>query len=159
MCFLKYPVCENDFPQDSHLWSLWPSWIEWMWFFKWSARENDLPQDAHIWSLWPSWIVWMCLFKYLSSVNDLQQNLHLIFLWPSWNAWMCLNVSATLSSGHLLCQVRHLTIEKLYQLFLRSNFHVLALLGWAPWKKMWNYPENLKSYLEYWNPCLLRNLW
>ena len=32
--------------------------------------------------------------------------------------------------------------------FLRSNFHVVALLGWALWKKMQNYPENLTLKLE-----------
>ena len=42
--------------------------------------------------------------------------------------------------------------------YLRSNFHVVALLGWALWKKMQNYPENLTLKFN-WNPYLFINLW
>ena len=65
---------------------------------------------------------------------------------------------ATLSSGHLLYQVRHLTIEKLYQLFLEEEFSRVALLGWSPWKKKQNYPKNLTLKID-WNPHLFKNLW
>ena len=41
----KFLLSENDFPQDSHLWCLWPLWIVLMWNFKDPATVNDLPQD------------------------------------------------------------------------------------------------------------------
>ena len=51
----------------------------WICFFKYCAPENDLPQDSHLWSLWPLWTVWMCVFKYPAWENDLPQNSHFYF--------------------------------------------------------------------------------
>ena len=39
--------------------------------------ENDLLQDSHLWSLLPSWTEWICVFKYAEEVNDLLQDSHL----------------------------------------------------------------------------------
>ena len=37
----------NDFPQESHLKSLWPSWMILMCPLRWPAWVNDFPQESH----------------------------------------------------------------------------------------------------------------
>ena len=55
MCFFRDPESVKDFPQESHLWFLWPSWSVLMWFFRLSDRVKYFPQELHLKFLEPSW--------------------------------------------------------------------------------------------------------
>ena len=38
-------------------------WAELMWDFKLYDWENAFLHDSHLWSFWPLWTEWMCFFK------------------------------------------------------------------------------------------------
>ena len=57
---LRLPAWVNDFPQDSHLKSLSPSWTVLVYPLRELAWVNSFPQDSHLKFLSPSWTVLIC---------------------------------------------------------------------------------------------------
>ena len=77
ICCNNWFFVENDLLQMSQFWSLFPSWIVFMWVFKIPAQEKDSSQNSHLWSLWPSWMVLMWVFRSPDREKDFPHELHL----------------------------------------------------------------------------------
>ena len=101
MCFFKDLASENNLPQDSPLWSLWPSWTVWMYFFKYLASANDAFFQiccfrkglTTIFTLvvFVAFMNYVDVFFQISCLeNDLLQESYLWSLWPSWTVWKCI---------------------------------------------------------------------
>ena len=88
MC-LSINVFENAFSHQSHLWSFWPLWTEFMCICKLLALVNLFPHESHLWSFLPLWTESMCFFKLPFWVNDFPHEPHLWSFWPLWTELMC----------------------------------------------------------------------
>ena len=83
-------------------------WIVSMSFFKSPAWANDFPQESHLWSLWPSWnnilncinefLQISCLRKWFTTrftfvIFALSHKLHLWSFLPLWTAFSMIELS------------------------------------------------------------------
>ena len=77
-------------PQESHLKSFWSSRMVFICStLRLPAWVNDFPQDSHLKSLSPSWTVLVYPLRELAWVNSFPQDSHLKFLSPSWTVLIC----------------------------------------------------------------------
>ena len=107
MCFFRYPAIWKDFPQESHLWFLCPSWSILMCLFRDNDKVKDFPQESHLKFLEPWWFL-ICKLSSFCNPKDLLHTLQMNFLSSPWI--------------RLICWFWYCLVEKLFSHISHSNF-------------------------------------